>query len=326
MASKFRLDEKTTSDQIMTQYGEKAKDKYVIVTGGNTGIGKDSVRCLSMAGAKVVLACRSLEKGQQAIDDMKKINSDVVIKLMKLDLSDMVSIKEFANQYLASGDPLHILINNAGVMACPKELTKQAYELQMGTNHLGHFLLTSLLEPLLISSGTRDEPSRIINISSIANYLFPPKKGISLDDLKAEKHYDPWQRYGESKLANILHALELSQKYKEAGHPIIAVAVHPGVIHETDLYRHMDFSVTRSAVLNLIMHPIRFWFAITQFEKTIVQGSSTQLYCALSPDIISGEYYADCQVETKLRSPLASDKDLAKRLWAISTECVKSFQ
>ena len=200
----------------------------------------DCARVLALKGSNVIIACRSEQKGAEAVAELKKLQPDGSVEFMKLDLGSFSSIRKFASDYKASKKPLHILLNNAGVMACPLTLTAEGLEMQFGTNHIGHFLLTNELMDVIKSSGTREQPSRIINLSSVGQYYFAPSMGVRLDDLKAESSYDIWERYGSSKLANILFTKQLQKKFTAEKAAVVAVSVHPGVISETNLARYLD--------------------------------------------------------------------------------------
>jgi NAD(P)-dependent dehydrogenase (short-subunit alcohol dehydrogenase family) len=203
---------------------------------------------LSLRGAHVVIACRSEKNGSEAVAKITKDIPDAKVSFMQLDLGSFPSIRKFAADYKALNIPLHILINNAGVMACPLTRTSEGLEMQFGTNHIGHFLLTTELLDLIKSSGVPEYPARIINLSSVGQYYFAPPHGMRLDDLGAEKHYDQWERYGSSKLANILFTKHLQALFAAENANVVAVSVHPGVIGETNLSRHLDLR----SILNII--------------------------------------------------------------------------
>ncbi|CAH1401697.1 unnamed protein product [Nezara viridula] len=181
--------------------------KVVIVTGSNTGIGKYTALDLSRRGAEVIMACRNLEKAKEAEADIRKRVPEAKLKVMHLDLSSLESVRTFSKDFLASYDSLHILINNAGVMFHPWELSKDGFEMHIATNHLGHFLLTLLLLPLL----RKCAPSRIINVSSIGHRL---SSSMRYDDFNYERSYSSIGGYTRSKLANILFTNELARRLK----------------------------------------------------------------------------------------------------------------
>ena len=175
---------KTSSDVIMQDFGVYADGKHVIVTGSNSGLGFETARSLAKSGAIVTIACRSEQNGLEAV---AKIKTEVVgaqVSFLPLDLASLSSVRTFAMEYKSLGKPLHFLVNNAGVMACPKTSTADGLEMQFGVNHIGHFLLTNELLDLLKSSGTVSNPSRVVTLSSYAPFVFAPSVGIRMDDLR----------------------------------------------------------------------------------------------------------------------------------------------
>lgn len=319
------LGSSSTSDEISEKYGEFAAGKYVVVTGGNGGLGLETARVLALKGGHVVIACRSLKNGEEAAAGLLKENPQAKVTSMQLDLGSFQSIRKFATDYKATGQPLHLLINNAGVMACPKTLTAEGLEMQFGTNHVGHFLLTTLLLDVIKSSGTTESPARIVNLSSIGQYYFSPAEGMRLDDLGAEQSYDAWERYGSSKLANILFTKQLQKMFAEENAPVVAVSVHPGVIAETNLARHIDIGSAISIASKIMPLGLTAMYSFAAGDsKNINQGSATSVYCALAPEVVhnAGAHYADCQVETTLLHPTATNAQLAQDLWIASEAIV----
>lgn len=278
--------------------------KVVIVTGSNTGIGKYTALDLSRRGAEVIMACRNVEKAETAAADIRKIAPEAKLKIMPLDLSSLDSVRSFCKDFLASYDSLHLLINNAGVMFVPWELSKDGFEMHLATNHIGHFLLTMLLLPLLRKS----EPSRIINVSSMAHRL---GSSMRYEDLNYEKSYSYLGAYGRSKLANVLFTNELARRLKGTG--VIAVSLHPGVVN-TELPRH--FSEIFFPGAQWLYTNLGWWLM-----KTPKQGAQTTLYCALEDSVESGLYYDDCAVAST--SAISKDQNLAKELWEKSLEWVQ---
>lgn len=278
---------------------------------------------MSANGAKVVLCSRSVKNGNEAVSDIKKQHPNADITVMQLDLGSFKSIYSFTKEYLASKKPLHILINNAGIMACPKSQTEDGFESQFGVNHLGHFLLTNQLLPLLIASGTTQSPSRVVNLSSWANIGFPPAEGIRLDDLTAGKSYLPWERYGSSKLANVLFSRELNRRMKSVAHPVISVSLHPGMILSTNLLKDNSLGNMLSGVQAVGWRPSLLYSMMTERSKNIPEGAATTLVAALSPTVVPGEHYADCQISSEVHAK-AHDAAFAVRLWQISEELVAS--
>lgn len=286
----------------------KLNGKCAIITGSNTGIGKEAAFDLARRGARVILACRDLERANKAAEEIraKSGNGNVVVEL--LDLASFDSIRKFSAKINAQEERIDLLINNAGIMMCPKWTTKDGFEMQFGTNHLGHFLLTNLLLDKIKSS----PQSRIVNVSSLAY-----KRGkMNWSDLNWEKSYDPNKAYGQSKLANILFTRELAKKLE--GTKVTVNALHPGVVR-TELTRYLSDTFGFSAVLLKYM----FFPLIAWFFKTVPEGTQTTLYCALSSDLnnVSGFYFSDCKLSQLL--PHALDDQDAKKLWEISEELCK---
>uniref|UniRef100_A0A182WIU9 Retinol dehydrogenase 12 n=1 Tax=Anopheles minimus TaxID=112268 RepID=A0A182WIU9_9DIPT len=270
--------------------------KVVIITGANAGIGKEAAIECAKRGARVYMGCRDparMEKARQEILD--KSGSQNVFGL-ELDLASFESIRSFVKTFLSMERRLHVLINNAGVMACPKAYTKEGFEMHFGTNHLGHFLLTNMLLDVL----KRSAPSRIVTVSSLGH-----KWGsINKDDINAEKDYREWDAYTQSKLCNILFSRHLAKRLRGTG--VNTYALHPGAIN-TELMRHLN------PCLRTMAKPI-FWV----FFKTPKSGAQTTLYCAMEPTIASqtGLYYSDCKL--KEPEPHAKDDTMAEWLWNLS--------
>lgn len=277
------------------------KGKTVVITGGNTGIGKETAMDLATRGAKVIIGCRNLEKGQAAVQEIQTRSGNEKVFVEKLDLSSLASVRQFADGILKNEPRLDILINNAGVMGCPYQMTEDGLEMQFGVNHIGHFLLTLLLLDLMNQSG----PSRIINVSSLAHRFGTGV--INFDDINAEKDYDPFAAYQQSKLANILFTRELSVHLEDTN--VTVNALHPGLVN-TDIQRH-------SFISGLVFFPLRWYFF-----KTAEQGAQTTIHCAVSEEMegVSGKYLADCA----FRDPSigAQDDEAARKLWDISMELV----
>ncbi|RFU60889.1 oxidoreductase [Peribacillus glennii] len=207
---------------------ENLKGRKIIVTGANSGIGYEAVKVLSKKGAHIILAVRDEQKGQKSVESIHKEVEEASLTLMKLDLADLQSVRDFAETYTSRYESLDILINNAGVMIPPYEKTKDGFELQFGSNHLGHFALTGLLLPLL----KKTQNSRVVTLSSIAH------RGASIDfyNLDGSNGYKAMKFYGQSKLANLLFAKELDQRLKQHGISTLSIACHPG-ISSTNLFK-----------------------------------------------------------------------------------------
>ncbi|XP_041651960.1 retinol dehydrogenase 11-like [Cheilinus undulatus] len=277
--------------------------KTVLITGGNTGIGKETAVDLARRGARVILACRDMDRANKAAEDVKKSSGSDNVVVKKLDLASLQSVRQLAKDVVASEERLDVLINNAGVMACPKWQTEDGFEMQFGVNHLGHFLLTHCLLDLLKKSA----PSRIVNVSSLAH----EKGKIFFDDIHSEKNYHPWKSYSQSKLANVLFTRELANRLQGTG--VTAYSLHPGVIR-TELGRHFWPSVPlwRRALYKPIMFLV----------KSPTQGAQTTIYCAVEESLQnqSGLYYSDCAPKTA--APQGRDDEAAKKLWDLSASMV----
>lgn len=310
---------KSTADEVANMYGQRALDKHIVITGSNCGLGFETARVLASHGAKVVIACRNVQAGQEAADKIRKETPTADVEVRQLDLANLQSVRDFTKAYRESGRPLHILVNNAGVMACPKAFTKDGLEMQLGVNHMGHFLLTVGLLDVLKRSGTKQEPSRILNLSSMANFLFSPSVGIRLDDLKGEKHYHIWERYGSSKLANILFTKELTNRFNSSGDNVVSVSLHPGVITDTNLMRHSNSVGPILSLFSALNGFSAFSEMLREGNKNIPQGAATTVLCALSPDIVPGAHYSDCQVSDKVHTK-GQDMTLARQLWDVSEQ------
>uniref|UniRef100_A0A182X3I0 Uncharacterized protein n=1 Tax=Anopheles quadriannulatus TaxID=34691 RepID=A0A182X3I0_ANOQN len=285
--------------------GTRCDGKVILITGANTGIGKETARELLKRGGKVYIACRSLERGNEARSDIIAQTGLADIHVRELDLASLESVRKFAKGFLEEENRLDILINNAGVMACPKALTKDGFEQQLGVNHLGHFLLTNLLLDRLKAS----TPSRIVNLSSLAH-----KYGkINRKDLNSEHSYNQVTAYCQSKLANVMFTRELAKRLQGTG--VTAYSVHPGTV-DTELPRHMG------SLFFLFDHKLVKPLLRVAF-KTPLSGAQTTLYTALEEDLAeeSGKYYADCR-EQKL-SKYARNDELSAWLWDESVRMTK---
>jgi len=248
--------------------------KIIIVTGGNSGLGYESVKAFAGKGAEVVLASRSLEKGEEAKSDILKAVPDGKITVMELDLGDLESVKSFAANYQKNHQKLDVLLNNAGIMMTPYFTTKDGFEGQFGINHLGHFALTGLLMDVLLST----PGSRIVNVSSGAH-----KNGtMDFDNLQWEngKDYKPMKAYGRSKLSNLLFTYELQRKLEAAGKDVISVAAHPGVAM-TNLARHLE-----GKFLFRILTPL-----FKRMAQDQAMGALPQIRASVDPAVKGGEYY-----------------------------------
>eukprot|EP00933_Yihiella_yeosuensis_P036562 TRINITY_DN30338_c0_g1_i1.p1 TRINITY_DN30338_c0_g1~~TRINITY_DN30338_c0_g1_i1.p1 ORF type:complete len:444 (-),score=98.22 TRINITY_DN30338_c0_g1_i1:124-1413(-) len=296
---------------------ETLTGRTVLITGGNTGLGKESALRLAKAGATVVLTARSDEKGEKAVDDIKKAVPGATgrIHYLHLDLADLADVKSFRGRLEAQpwGDHIDVLMNNAGVMAIPqRQETKDGFEQQFGVNHLGHFALVQQLLPLLKRANGF---SRIINVSSTAH--LGATKELMEGDLMAPERYTQWGAYCQSKLANVLFTKELDRRFKEAGVKVTAVSCHPGGV-DTDLARWLVVSADDPAAARKAKEENEAFKAIGNFlTRTVQLGANTQVYLAAGADggydKSGGEYFDN--MAPGLLNSVAKDEQLAKQLW-----------
>jgi NAD(P)-dependent dehydrogenase (short-subunit alcohol dehydrogenase family) len=293
----------TTAAEVIA--GVDLSGKRAIVTGGSSGIGTETARALASAGAEVTLAVRDVEAGTRVAGNIIAATRNTNVLVERLDLSDQRSVAAFVTRW--SG-PLDILVNNAGIMATPELRTKEGWELQFATNHLGHFALTTELHDALQAAGQ----SRVVVVSSVGHV----NGEVLFDDLDFAQHpYDAWAAYSQSKTANILFAVEAAKRWASDG--IAVNALNPGRIADTNLSRHMEtppatFDPKGSTGVSV---------------KTIEQGAATSVLLAASPlvDGVTGRYFEDCQeavpFETGVRrgvTEYALDPAKAERLWQVS--------
>lgn len=281
--------------------------KVSIITGSNTGIGYETALDFARRGARVIMACRDTKKAEKAAKAIIDETNNKQIEVEYLDLADLDSVRSFGKLMLSKLDRLDLLVNNAGIMACPLWRTKQSFEMQFGVNHLGHFLLTNILLDLLKKSG----PSRIINVSSLAHI----GGGINWDDINSEKSYNTVKAYSQSKTANILFTVELARRLQ--GTQVTSFSLHPGSVR-TELLRYTDQSLFRyvSSLIN-IFYP--FYWVIT---KSSFEGAQTTIHCSVSDEVLkhNGSYFSDCK-PTKAKK-WATNEENAKRLWDLSLNMV----
>lgn len=288
--------------------GIDATGVTAIVTGGTSGIGTETVRVLALRGARVIMSARNMESGHRVKEVILKDNPNAKVDVMELDVSSLNSVRRFAASFKSLDQPLNILINNAGIMGCPFQLSEDGIELHFATNHLGHFLLTNLLlDKLKATAKETGIEGRIINVASEAHRR-TYQEGIRLDKINDQLGFKPFTAYGQSKLANILHASELARRLKEEGANVTANSLHPGVI-STNIIRYMKVLALPLALVNFML-------------KSIPQGAATTCYLAVHPDVkgTCGKYFADCK-EAESTS-YAKDSDLAKGLWDLSESLV----
>ncbi|MEV6947978.1 oxidoreductase [Streptomyces sp. NPDC051172] len=307
----------TTAEEVIK--GIDLTGRVAIVTGGYSGIGLETTRVLRGAGAEVVVPARDLERARTALKDVPGAEVEY------LDLLEPASIDAFAEKFLASRRPLHVLVNSAGIMATPLTRDARGYEVQFATNHLGHFQLVARLWPALVAAGG----ARVVTVSSRGIRF----GGIGFDDLHFEhRPYEPFAAYGQSKTANALFAVELDRRGRAEG--VRAFSVHPGIIIDTGLIKHIDPEIVRASGTvddegRPIIDPERQW-------KTVQQGAATSVWCATSPQLADtgGVYCENCDIsplvtpeteaawyeseQTPGVLPGAVDPEAAARLWEVS--------
>lgn len=300
---------RTTTNDVL--HGCDLTGKQIVVTGASSGLGAETARALACAGADVLLCCRDVESGKEVARKIEEELGDgktnkIIVK--ELNLADLLSVRALVSDLNKSLERLDVLVLNAGVMACPLSVTKDGFEMQLGTNHLGHMALTQGLLDKLKATGTVESPARVISVSSEGHRL----GSINLKDLNYSRNrqYNEWSAYGQSKLANILFAKELASRMKAENANVAAFSLHPGVIM-TNLQRHMG-----------LMRSV--FFFIKYFMKDIPQGAATTVYAATDPEVVkthNGEYLADCKVYKP--SKAGRDVALAKSLWEESDRLIQ---
>jgi len=299
----------STAEEVVEGYNLTGKN--IIVTGSNSGIGVETVRALAKVGATVFMTARNTEKAQSVLDDIVKSTGNKNVFLEQLELDSLDNVNDFVKRFLARDIPLHSLINNAGVMACPLSYTRDGFEMQFGTNHVGHFALTVGLLPALKAA----KKSRVVNLSSTAHN----RSDFDFEDYNFKtREYDTWASYGQSKTANVLFSVELTERYKKDG--IFSNAVMPGIIL-TNLIRHNE---------NLV------GFVKNLKTKSIPGGASTTVWAAIAPEFEEkgGLYLENCELgklgekdeikknDAGYRS-YAVDKENARKLWELSEKLIK---
>jgi len=279
--------------------------KTAVITGANSGIGLEAAKVLAQKGARVVMAVRNEEKGDAARDALLKNHNHADIQVMKLDLADLASVRAFADEFSSQYASLDLLLNNAGVMTPPYSKTKDGFELQFGSNHLGHFALTGLLLPLLKNTPN----SRVVTVSSLAHR----GAAILFDNLDGSKGYKAMKFYGQSKLANLMFAKELDKRLKEHGTQTISLACHPGV-SATNLFKFGKSEPPK--LLKRLM---------SRFLQPAEMGALPTLYAATEPSLTGGEYIGPSgrghvRGYPDLDTPhfVANDEATMKKLWELS--------
>ncbi|OPY77985.1 MAG: 2,3-dihydro-2,3-dihydroxybenzoate dehydrogenase [Syntrophorhabdus sp. PtaU1.Bin153] len=308
----------TTADVIQ---GIDLHGKTAIVTGGSSGLGRETVRTFLAAGARVIVPARDLERARRQLSEIKGV------EVLKMDLLSPASVDAFANEFLARNEPLHILVNSAGIMACPFSKSSRGFESQFATNHLGHFQLVVQLWPALLKA----KGARVVSVASKGHWFSPI---VFEDPTFDHRPYDPWAAYGQSKTANILLVVELDKRGKDKN--IRAFALHPGGIPGTGLEKYVPAEQIQAAgIIDKDGKPI---LDPEKDVKTVEQGAATQVWCATSPKLkdLGGVYCENVEVapivdesprddfgidrsaKTRGVRPYAIDPINASRLWELS--------
>jgi NAD(P)-dependent dehydrogenase (short-subunit alcohol dehydrogenase family) len=299
-----------TEDQMLDLSG-----KTFVVTGANSGIGFEASRALAAKGATVVLACRSQEKGHAAIDAIRGRTPGAKLLLERLDLGDLDSVRALASKVLKDHARLDVLINNAGIMAIPRLTTKNGFETQIGTNHLGHFALTGQLIGRLLESA----PSRVVTVSSMAHTM--GKFGaLDANDLLLQTGYTKWGAYGRSKLANLLFAYELQRRLEARSSSVLSVACHPG-------YAATNLQAVGPQMTNSTLEKAFMSIGNAVLAQSAAAGALPTLYAATAPDVRGGDYigpggpFKMIGAPVKQKSNRAShDAQAASKLWDTSVK------
>ena len=297
-----------TTDSIPDQAGRLA-----LVTGANSGLGLETARALVAKGATVVLGCRSLPRAELAKDELlaAAASGGGAVELLELDLASLACVRRAAAELADRYGRLDLLINNAGLMALPRQLTPDGFEMQLGVNHLGHFALTLAFLPLL-----SDRPdARVVSVTSGAQYF----GRIAFDDLQGERRYDRWAAYGQSKLANVMFALELQQRLRDQGQAVLSLAAHPG-------FARTNLQLASVAANGSWFEPLAYRL-MGPLLQSAAMGALPQLFAATAPEATPGGHYGPNEFggmrgwPTEVRiAPAALDADQRQRLWQRSEE------
>ena len=285
--------------------------KTIVVTGGNSGIGYEAALALARKRAEVILACRDLGKARTAAAQIAA-SAGAKVDVMELDLSNLASVRGFSDAFHLKHQALDVLCNNAGVMAIPYRQTADGFEMQFGTNHLGHFALTGLLLDRLLAT----EGARVVNVSSGAHRMGK----IRFDDLQWKNGYRKWSAYGQSKLANLLFTLELQRKVNAAGRKLLAVACHPG-------YAATNLQAAGPRMQGSSMLESLFSVGNSLLAQSAAMGALPTEYAAVAPDVHGNDYIGPDGIgelwgtpEHVGRSAAAQDGAVASRLWEVSEQ------
>jgi NAD(P)-dependent dehydrogenase (short-subunit alcohol dehydrogenase family) len=286
--------------------------KTVLITGANSGLGFETAKLLATRGAHVLLAVRSLEKGNAAVAAISEAAPSARLELLPLDLADLASVGQFAEEVRGRHRRLDVLVNNAGVMATPQDSTVDGFEMQFGTNHLGHFALTGLLLPLL----TNTAKARVVTVSSGIHVV----GRINFDDLQSLNNYSNWRAYAQSKLANLLFTYELERKFHATDTDAISLAVHPG-------YASTNLQASRPGMPESAVRQAMMRLSNRVMAQSAAMGALSSAYAATSPRVQGAEYIGPDGFlgqrgfpKTSRSSKASHDKDTAAKLWQVSEE------
>jgi len=281
--------------------------RVAFVTGANSGLGLETTRILTLKGAHVVMACRNIGKAQKAQAEIQATIPHASTELATLDLASLASIRECANTFRASHSRLDMLFNNAGVMAIPRQETQDGFEMQFGTNYLGHFALTGLLLPTLFAT----PQSRVVTLTSLARFA----GRVNLNDLNSEHSYSRWGAYGQSKWADLHFAFELQRRLSEAGAGTISVAAHPG-------YANTELQNTSASTSDVFLETFFYATLGPLAAQSAQMGTLPQLYAATAPNIHGGELVGPGGLfgmrgypKVEKNSKRGYNKDTAVELW-----------
>lgn len=310
----------TTSDEAAAALADQIRGKTILVTGATPGgIGFETARALAKHQPKlVIVAGRREEALNDAIQKIKEEAPDANLRSLIVDLASFESVKVAAKQVNQYAEPIDVLINNAAIMAPPYHTTKEGFEAQFGTNHLGPFLFTALIFNRVLASST-GEP-RIINVASRGHILCP----ILFDDygFSDGKKYNKWHAYGQSKTANMLFSKELAKRYKDKG--LVSFSLHPGVIATNlsrDVHESQEEKLGRTTYDGILYYSVN-----STKQKTVSQGASTTIIASFDPSLkpYSGSYLQDCRVDNESPRDYALDEANAEKLWALSEKLVET--
>lgn len=286
--------------------------RTALVTGANSGLGLETSRALAAKGARVILACRNLAKGQAALAEIIRSVPNATLELAQLDLASLASVREFAAGFQQTHERLDLLFNNAGIMAIPRSETPDGFETQFGTNHLGHFALTGLLLPTLLATAA----SRVITTTSLARSA----GRLKFDDLQRQHAYGRWEAYGQSKRANLLFAFELQARLNAAGASTLSVAAHPGGSN-TNL-QGTSATASHARLESFFYATVWAWMS-----QSALMGALPQLYAGTSSQISGGELVGPGgpgsfrgYPKVDSRASKEYERSAAARLWDVSVE------